>query len=213
MKLLRIACISLTLPFLATCGRPYLTDEIRLQEDIDHLRLDHLEYWTALIEEYHAKLGVYPLQKLAIKSTKIGHVQILPPDFNDLRIDWGDSFNEVSTVDMLDELERGLERKIAFKYPPEPTAPTYAMSYNYFVTQDGYLLWVNCQSCGITEISTYTMDGKSMTVNIASEKMVPQVTKALSREDMLAHPTYKTWRSIKLHDKKRAQTLENRLAQ
>ena len=87
------------------------------------------------------------------------------------------------------------------------------MPYNYFVEEDGYAFWVSCHSCGITKISTYTMDGKSMTVNIASEKMVPKVTKALTREDMLSHPRYKIWRSIKFHDEKRARALETRAAQ
>lgn len=212
MKLFRFIYLALALSFLASCDRPSLTDEIRLQEDIDHLRLDHLEYWTAVIEEYQDKQGNYPLQDAAIASTKFGHVQLLPDHSKDLLVNWGENFEEYSTTDLVAELEKGLGRKIARKLPPEETVPTYALAYNYFVEEDGYLFWVSCQSCGITEISTYTMDGKSATVNIASEKMVPKVTKALSREDMLAHPRYKIWRSIKLHDKKRARALEARAA-
>jgi len=195
--------------FLIACEqRPYLTEDMKLQEDLDHLRLNHLEYWTALIEEYHSVHGTYPLQNQLSKTDKIVHVQILPPRLSNEVIDWGDSFEERSTIEFIDQLQNGLDQKINGKFPPEATPPGYAFAYNYFVEPNGYVFWVACQSCGITEISTYTMDGKSATVNITSEKMLPKVTKALTRGDMLAHPRYKIWRSIKLHDPARAEEIE-----
>ena len=32
------------------------------QEDADLLRLEHLEYWTGLLDEYHKIKGHYPFQ-------------------------------------------------------------------------------------------------------------------------------------------------------
>ena len=78
-----------------------------------------------------------------------------------------------------------------------PTSST--VGYNYFTSKDGYLVWTTCITCGVTQISTLLMDGKTPTVNIASEGMVGKVTKALVRKDMLAHSTYKLWKSRPYH--------------
>lgn len=209
-KLVFIAFSALALNAVAGCGRPNITSEVKIQQDYDHLRLEHLEYWTGLIEEFHKKTGYYPLQKTSGETAPFTHVQILPPDSNDHLIDWGDNFLELTSDALISELESGLGRKVKFKFPPETTPPDYAYAYNYFVESDGYLVWVTCQSCGITKISTYTMDGKSATVNIASAGMVPKVTKAQTRENMLAHPRYKIWRSIDVHDKNRMRKLKRR---
>jgi len=209
-RYLTVIFVGLALSTLISCGRLNLTPAIKVQEDYDHLRLEHLEYWTALIEEFHVKQGYYPLQNSDDDKMGIIHVQILPPDSEHLLIDWGDDFRELTPDILLKEIERGLHRDLKYKFPPEDTPPDYAYAYNYFVNKNGYLVWVACQSCGITEISTYTMDGKSATVNIGSEGMVQNVTKAKTRSDMLSHPLYKKWRAIDIHDKNRVRRLRDR---
>jgi hypothetical protein len=43
------------------------------------------------------------------------------------------------------------------------------------------------------------MDGYTPTVNIVSKGMVGKVTKALTRDEMLNHPIYKSWVSRSFH--------------
>ena len=51
--------------------------EARFQHDADLLRLEHLLYWSGLIEAYYAKLKRYPLQRELANATKPGLVKII----------------------------------------------------------------------------------------------------------------------------------------
>ena len=180
---------------------------MRYQYDADLVRLEHIEYWSGLIEEYKDKVGYYPLQQsLADKETALVRIAtndqrkyITPGSkyYND-RIDnnLNGNFREFTVKEFVATLEKGLNRKIDEKYDPQKVPTNAPVWYNYFVRKgDGYLIWTVCRTCGVTPISTLLMDASTATVNIASEGLVDKVTKAYLRDDMLNHPIYKEWKS------------------
>lgn len=179
------------------------------QKNADRVRIEHLVYWTGLIEEYHDISGMYPFQDRYIGSESIGLVRIVSeyqsqyfdPDSPSYRSEfdnnWNNRFRENSVQEMLLELERVLGREIEARFDFQKVPTNSPIGYNYFVTNDGYLMWVTCKSCGVTLISTLLMDGITPSVNIGSEGMVPKVTKAFTREDMLSNPTFQLWLSGK----------------
>jgi len=205
------------------------TDEnLEFQQDSDGVRLEHLVYWTGLIEEYYAKTGRYPLQnkvKPAEHSTKapslgIGLVRIAtrhqqqffdPNSVNykpNLDSNGTGRFQNLMVSQLIAELETGLGRQILEKYDIQKTPTVRIIWYNYFVSADGYLMWVPCQSCGVTYASTLTMDGLTPTVNIGSAKMIEGVPKAMTRKTMLAHPDFKRWVNYPFNDEKAMRVLE-----
>lgn len=177
------------------------------QADADHLRLEHLLYWTGLIEEYYKKTGHYPFQDKRDLDKQIIEVRIATREQaqyftkgNDkyvepLDINSTGRFKEVTVKDFVAELEKGLGRAIDEKYDPQ-RVPTYdPIWYHYFTNDNGYLLYVTCISCGTTEVSTLlvTEIAHTPTVNIGSEAMAAKVTKALTRDKMMENPTFKSW--------------------
>ena len=50
--------------------------QVGFQADADQIRLEHLEYWTALMEEYNSVKGYYPLQNKLQEKNDIGLVKI-----------------------------------------------------------------------------------------------------------------------------------------
>lgn len=189
------------------------------QEDADLLRLEHLEYWTALFEEYHKATGRFPFQDILSSNDDIAFVKIatkqqlkfLDPGGPEYReeLDFGNSaFNQQSVKDLVAELEHVLKRIIDEKYDMQQVPTNSPIGYYYFATDTGYVLWVTCITCGVTLISTLLFDGHTPTVNIASEGMVGNVTKALSRSDMLSHPTYKKWKKRPYHKEGYARQME-----
>lgn len=177
------------------------------QQDADLIRLEHLEYWTALLDEYHEHKGYYPLQKTLQERADIGLVKIATPkqlsylspgslDYDE-RLDnnLNNRFIEVSVADFVATLESGLGRVVLEKYDAQRAPTNSPVGYNYFFNKDGYLFWTTCISCGVTEISTLLYDGYTPTVNIVSEGMKGKVTKGFERAELLTHPTYKSWTS------------------
>ncbi len=177
------------------------------QQDADLIRLEHLEYWTALLDEYHQRKGHYPLQKRLQERADIGLVKIATPqqlsylspgslDYDE-RLDnnINNRFIEFSMADFVSTLESGLGRVVLEKYDAQRVPTSSPVGYNYFVNTDGYLFWTTCITCGVTDISTLLFDGYTPTVNIVSEGMKGKVTKGFERAELLAHPTYKSWKA------------------
>lgn len=162
-------------------------------EFADATRLKGLAYWSGLFEEYRQKMGYYPLQD-RLDPNKEGDVILVKmamattQDETKFR-----QFRGVAPKDLYAELSKGLGRPISEKFNPYRSPMDSAIGYFYFATPEGYLLWTPCLLCEITPISTYLMDGETVTLNIASEGMVDKVHKAQTREQMLNHPIYKRW--------------------
>ena len=194
--ILVLLCLSLT-----SCNEV----ERQFQNDADLVRLEHLQYWTGLVEEYHEKTGSYPFQEKLSSKSEIGLVKIatkqqrqyLSPGnekYNpNLDNNANGAFKEFSVKSFVSDLGSALGREIEEKYDIQKVPTKNAIGYYYFISADGYLVWVTCISCGVTEISTLLMDGITPTVNIVSEGMKGQVTKALPRKEMLQHPIFKSW--------------------
>ena len=175
--------------------------------DADLARLEHLEHWTGLIEEYEKKVGSYPFHGQLKNPESIGLVRIasanqlkyFTPGSNEYIKDLDNNvtsrFQEFSVSAFINELERGLGREVYEKYDIQYVPDGSPIWYHYFVTSDGYLFWVTCHSCDVTLISTLLYDGYTPTVNIVSKGMKGKVTKALIREEMLQHPIYLKWKS------------------
>ncbi len=66
-----ISLILLCFPF-SSCSKI----EQQFQNDADLIRLEHLQYWTGLVEEYHQKTGEYPFQEKLKSNSEIGLVKI-----------------------------------------------------------------------------------------------------------------------------------------
>jgi hypothetical protein len=181
------------------------------QEDADLIRLEHLEYWTEIINKYYQIKGSYPFQGEIQNSEDIVLVKIATKqqmqylssggDNYEKRLDNNQSgyFKERSVKDFVAEVETVLGHQIEEKYDIQKVPTSSPVGYYYFTSKDGYLVWVTCITCGVTQVSTLLMDGFTPTVNIVSEGMVGKVTKALTREEMLNHPTYKSWVSRSFH--------------
>ncbi len=197
--------IVLVLAGIAWPHASYADMEQVYQRDADQARLSHLLYWTGLIEEYQSKTGSYPFQEQLLSKDKPGLVRILTKEQQlyvfpnsdkyvaGLDNNANGSFQEFTVKGFVAELEDKLGREIEEKYDIQRVPTRSPIGYNYFVTENGYLLWVTCITCGVTEISTLLMDGYTPTVNIASEGMVGEVHKAFLRKNMINHPTFKTW--------------------
>jgi len=184
-----------------------LNIEASFQNDADLLRLEHLEFWTKLVEDYYNKTGYYPFQQRIEVNDKIGLVRIATKNQqlyfdkdSELYISALDNnsdnfFQEFTVKDFVSEIESKLGLDIDERYDIQKVPTDSVIWYNYFVTAKGYLVWVPCISCGVTQISTLTMDGKTPTVNIVSKEMLNDVPKSLTREEMLNNPIYKKWKA------------------
>ena len=183
----------------------------QFQEDADLLRLEHLEYWTQVIEEFYKVKGHYPLQKKIQNKGKMILVKIatkqqmrylsVEGDKYNKRLDYNPTgyFQNIGVKEFVATIESVLTRELVEKYDIQKVPTSSPVGYYYFATNDGYLLWVTCITCGVTQVSTLLMDGFTPTVNIVSEGMKGKVTKALTRENMLNHPTYKSWVTRPFH--------------
>lgn len=170
-------------------------------------RLEHLAYWTGLIEEYEEATGYYPFHKEIANDKSVAQVRIataaqskyFTPGSSKyvkaLDNNHNSRFQEFSIGAFIEELERGLGRPVIEKYDIQYVPTGSPVWYYYFVTDTGYVFWVTCISCGVTTISTLLFDGYTPTVNIVSSGMKGAVTKALTRDEMLSHPTFRQWQS------------------
>ncbi len=91
--------------------------ENSFQHDADLLRLEHLLYWTALVEEYYQKKGIYPFQDTLKDKNEIGLAKIITKQqrkylspgsskYNkDIDNNKGGRFKEVPTAELVKEIE------------------------------------------------------------------------------------------------------------
>lgn len=185
-----------------------LNSEDSFQWDADKARLEHIIYWSGLIEEYNKKTGHYPFQELASKdSSKPILVRIETAQQRSYMIKGGKNynpnldsnyegtFNEISVKDFVSEIESKLGGPIKEYYDIQKVPTKSPTGYNYFATDKGYLLWGICISCGVTQISILLMDGYTPSVNIVSEGMKGEVTKSLTRDEILNHPIFQEWQA------------------
>jgi hypothetical protein len=179
--------------------------ENAFQADADQARLEHLIYWTGLIEEYFSKLGHYPFQSDLASKDGIGLVRVATKNqqayfsksskkYNEnMDNNISHNFQEFPVGALIAILEKGIGREIEEKYDIQKVPTRSPVWYNYFVTKDGYLFWVTCITCGVTNASTLLMDGITPTVNIASKDMVKDVTKSKTRLEMISDPDFQQW--------------------
>ena len=206
-KALRTSLVSLTV-LLVACSS-LQNAHTSFHYDADLARLEHLEYWTGIIEEYEKNIGYFPFYNELENEESIGLVRIatsgqskyFDPESNkyaeELDNNASARFQEFSVSAFVKELERGLDREIYEKYDIQYAPDGSPIWYNYFVTNDGYLLWITCITCDVTLISTLLYDGYTPTVNIVSEGMKGKVSKALTRDEMLTHPIFVQWKERK----------------
>ena len=208
--------IILVIYFIAACSA---NPAQQFQEDADLVRLEHLEYWTEVIDKYFQAKGSYPFQTDLQDDEEIVLVKIATKQQMQYLSSGGDNyekrldnnqdgyFKERPVKDFVTELESVLGHKIEEKYDIQKAPESSPVGYYYFASKDGYLVWVTCITCGVTQISTLLMDGYTPTVNIVSKGMTGKVTKALTREEMLSHPTYKSWVARPFHKSEHVHNL------
>lgn len=180
--------------------------QIAYNYDADLLRLNHILYWSKLVDEFHKKAGHYPFQDSVTKERPRILVQIVtqaqsqyyteghPYYREELDINSKNAFYQISMKEFVDELERVLEEPIQERYDMQKVPTQYPLGYSYFAEERGYVIWTPCVTCGVTKISTLLLDGITPTVNIVSEgEMEGQVTKALTRRQLIQHPIMKEW--------------------
>lgn len=176
----------------------------RFRADADSARLEHLVYWSGLIEEFYDRTGRYPMQDWIQDGEDVRLVRIqtqaqrsyTDKAVADKYIATADMnpdgfFPEADMKDFVATLEAGLKRTVAEKYDIQQVPTERPIGYYYFATRDGYVLWGTCLRCGVTPVTTLLMDGKTPTLNIVSKDMVEKVTKAKTRADMLADPDFR----------------------
>ena len=177
----------------------------QFQRDADIVRLEHILYWSELMEEYFAIKGSYPFQDqlkendfacLVKIASKIQRQFISPgsKEYNpELDMNADKRFKELPIKELVSELETVLGREVKERYDIQK-APTHSpIGYYYFASHDGYLIWCICPTYGVSKISTLLMDGYTPTVNIVSKGMKGKVTKALTRDELLNNPIFKQW--------------------
>jgi len=181
------------------------TIERNFQNDADLIRLEHLQHWTRLVEDFYKIKGYYPFQNtlktnediVIVKIATKNQLEYLSPGNSNYNPNFdtnaSEYFHEYSMSSFVKELENTLDHEILEKYDIQKVPANSPIGYYYFALSDGYLLWITCITCGVTDISTLLMDGFTPSVNIVSSGMKGKVTKALTRDEMLSHPTYQKW--------------------
>lgn len=201
--------IGLCLSLLSGCASAIHNAEMDFQNDADVVRVNHLSYWTGLIEEYHDKTGIYPFEDSV--GDEVGMVRIMTPeqyeyarkDSRKYRADLDNNksrrFIEIYTNEFVAELESVLG-EIDEKYDIQKVPYMNPIGYYYFVEEGGYGMWVTCVTCEISPISTKLMYGNYVpTVNIAAGTVKGKLFKSLSREDMINNPRFKKWTSREMN--------------
>ena len=202
---LRILFLSL-LALVTACGT-IEHPALQFQRDADQARLEHLEYWTGLIEAYEAETGYYPFFNevdgeeswVQVRIASARQAQYFTPGSPKYSVEFDNNstgrFTEFSVGEFVAELERVLGGPIDEKYDIQYVPTSSPTWYFYFATSKGYLMWVTCITCDVTMISTLLLDGYTPTVNIGSPEMAEWIPKALVRDELLSHPTFLEWKS------------------
>ena len=143
--------IILVISFISACSA---NPAKQFQEDADLIRLEHLEYWTEIIEKYNQVKGGYPFQAEIQKSEDIVLVKIATKqqmrylssggDKYDKRLDNNQLgyFKEHPVKDFVAEIESVLGYEIEEKYDIQKVPTSSPVGYYYFTSKDGYLFWV-----------------------------------------------------------------------
>ena len=182
--------------------------EARFQHDADLLRLEHLLYWSGLIEAYHAKLKRYPLQRELANATKPGLVKIISrqqQQFLSPGSGWYNrqldqnahgNFEERPVKELIIALERGLGRHLAEKYDIQQIPTAHPVGYSYRVSAEGYALSAPCLNAAQSELSSLLDNGITPVITIVSPGMQAQVERGWLRDELAAHPQFRHWQSI-----------------
>lgn len=165
------------------------------QRDADAVRARYLLEWAGIIEEHYRKSGRYPLQDrvkgdetILVRIATREQQSFLDPAhpnfvksiaFDDPRL------TLASTKDLVADIEAVLERGIEERYDPQ-RAPTGAPNYfAYFVTKDGYLIWVVCRSCsGELQALTIPVGPEARSFNIGSAWFIENIPRTQSLEGL-----------------------------
>ena len=110
------------------------------QHDADIFRLRHMKYFGALIEEYYKKTGKYPLQGL---SKAQHYVFIAAPHQERYVQDVPAQFAVTGLEEFRSVLEKGLERKVEFKFDPQKVPVEAPNFYLYMINGESFFFAVH----------------------------------------------------------------------
>lgn len=118
--------------------------EEKYQHDADIYRLKHLEHFSKLISDYHQKTGKYPLQG---ESQYQHYVHIAAPHQQKYAQGGPPYKHDVTDIETFREvLEKGLERKVEFKFDPQKSPVGAPNFYIYMIKGDSFFFAVNLYS-------------------------------------------------------------------
>lgn len=190
------------------------TLEEQFQHDADIARLNHLVYWTGLIEEYYDKNGVYPLQE-NINDDRYIYVNIVNSDqqqyfdedsdtyIESFNINTTQRFNQLDVSDFVNDIEKGLGREIDEYYDIQLVPSKDLIGYEYFVGEnDEYLFYVTCVSLCGDRINYGTYDSEIATLVVGDDFITPsvnvgtgsflEINKVFKRDDLLNNELFKS---------------------
>ncbi|WFB35852.1 hypothetical protein P3T73_17000 [Kiritimatiellota bacterium B12222] len=111
------------------------------QHDADIMRLRHVDYYGALIEEYHQRTGSYPLQGL---SEFPNYVHVAAPHQQKYAKGGPPYQHEVTDVETFRKvLELGLGREIDLKFDPQKVPVSAPNFYIYMIQGEAYFFAVH----------------------------------------------------------------------
>lgn len=121
---------------------PELTGvEKELQDNCDIVRLQHLKYYTEIIEEYKQKTGKYPFQTNSKNET---YAFIYNKEQKKYSTDTNKEDHKlISPQDFFAELAKSLGRDVDQKYDPQYVPTTRPVFYIYMITGDTYYFAVH----------------------------------------------------------------------
>ncbi|MDZ8118132.1 hypothetical protein [Pontiella agarivorans] len=114
--------------------------EKKYQHDADIYRLNHMKYYGELIEEYHKKTGKYPLQG---ESKTQHYVLIAAPHQQKYAKGTPEQFDVTDVEKFRSVLEKGLERKVDFKFDPQKVPNGAPNFYIYMIEGDSFFFAVH----------------------------------------------------------------------
>jgi hypothetical protein len=114
--------------------------EDKYQHDADIYRLRHLKYFGELINEYHNKTGKYPLQG---ESKTQHYVLIAAPHQQKYAKGTPEQFDVTEVEEFRSILEKGLGRKVDFKFDPQKVPNGAPNFYIYMIDGDSFFFAVH----------------------------------------------------------------------
>lgn len=200
-KILMMVILVVVTVFAVVLMVVHKTDD-SFHDDADVIRIEDVLYWSGLIEEYHSITGHYPLEinldnsddiilvRLATHEQKkyftVGSAQYIVALDNNAN----QAFIEYPVKDFVRVLESGLGRDIDEHYDIQKVPTGSPIWYNYFISDEGYLFWVTCTTCGINGATTLLGDGYTPTINVGSSGVTEGVPKLHTINELKALPDY-----------------------